>query len=77
MLTKSLFTTSMLAAFAAAAPAPQDGYSVPPVEQSGNVPGYTNADASFSVTFTPAATPASVFGPDSQIPVSIFSTHTR
>jgi hypothetical protein len=36
-----------------------------------DVPGYTDADASFSVTFVPAETPASVFGPDSQIAVSI------
>lgn len=53
MFTKTLFTSGLLAAFAAAAPAPQ-------------VPGYTNADASFSVS-DPAGTPASVFGPDSQI----------
>ena len=65
MLTKSFFTTSVLAAFAAAAPAPQDGYSA--AKPTEDVPGYTNADASFSVTFTPAATPASVFGPDSQV----------
>ena len=58
MLTKSLLATSVLAACAAAAPRPE-------------VPGYTNADASFSVTFDPAATPASVFGPDSQVPVSV------
>ena len=61
MLTKSLFATSILAACAAAAPRPQDG----------NVSGYTNADASFSVTFEPAETPATVFGPASQVPVSI------
>jgi len=66
MLTKSLFTTSVLAAVAAAAPQ----YSVAP-QQTGDVPaGYTDADASFSVTFEPAATPASVFGSASQVPVS-------
>lgn len=57
MLTKSLFATSVLAAFAAAAPRP-------------DVPGYTDADASFSVTFDPAETPATSFGPDVQVPVS-------
>lgn len=66
MLTKSLFATSVLAACAAAAPRPQEGYT-----QDADVAGYTNADASFSVTFEPAATPASVFGPDSQIPVRV------
>ena len=57
MLTKSLFATSVLAACAAAAPRP-------------DVPGYTGADASFSVTFDPAETPATSFGPDVQVPVS-------
>ena len=66
MLTKSFLTSSMLAALAAAAPAPQDGYSVAP-QEVGDVAGYTDADASFSVTFMPAGTPASVFGPDSQV----------
>ncbi|CAE7216574.1 hypothetical protein PTNB73_08041 [Pyrenophora teres f. teres] len=65
MLTKSLFTTSVLAAFAAAAPQ----YSAAPPQETGHGPaGYTDADASFSVTFTPAETPASVFGSASQVP---------
>lgn len=52
-----IVATSALLAFAAAAPKPQ-------------VAGYTGADASFSVSFDPAETPATSFGPDSQIAVS-------
>jgi hypothetical protein len=64
MLTKTVLTSSLLAALAAAAPKPQYGESY-----SLYVPGYTNADASFSVS-DPTGVPASVFGPDSQVPVS-------
>lgn len=53
MFTKAFFTTSVLAALAAAVPKPQ-------------VAGYTNADASFSVS-EPTGTIATVFGPDSQV----------
>lgn len=56
MFTKTVFTSGLLAALAAAAPAPQ-------------VAGYTNADASISVS-KPTGIPATVFGPDSQIAVS-------
>jgi hypothetical protein len=56
MFTKAIFTTSVLAALAAAAPKPQ-------------VAGYTDADASFSVS-EPTGTIATVFGPDSQVLVS-------
>jgi hypothetical protein len=63
MLTKTVLTSSLLAALAAAAPKPQYG------AYSSYVPGYTNADASFSV-HDPTGVPASVFGPDSQVPVS-------
>jgi hypothetical protein len=72
MLTKTFLASSAFAVFAAAAPQ----YSAAPtgvptgVPSVPDVPGYTDADASFSVTFDPAETPASVFGPDSQIPVS-------
>lgn len=59
MLTRILTTSAVLAAFAAAAPAPQ-------------VAGYSNGDASFSVS-EPTGSVASVFGPDSQIPVSLRS----
>jgi len=55
MLTKNLFASTLLSALAAAAPRPQ-------------VAGYTNADASFSVS-DPTGVPATVFGPDSQVPV--------
>lgn len=55
MLTKNLFASTLLSALAAAAPRPQ-------------VAGYTNADASFSVS-DPTGVPATIFGPDSQIPV--------
>ena len=58
----TVFTSSLLAALAAAAPQ----YAVSSPVQ---VPGYTNGDASFSVT-DPTGTPATVFGPDSQVPVS-------
>ncbi|KAF1829612.1 hypothetical protein BDW02DRAFT_583557 [Decorospora gaudefroyi] len=78
MLTKNIFTSSVFVALAAAAPqysaAPESSdnasacTSVPAGEQTGNVPGYTGADASFSVSFEPAETPATVFGPDSQVP---------
>jgi hypothetical protein len=61
MLTKTVVSSALLAAFAAAAPQPQ-------------VAGYTNADASFTVSFEPAGTPATSFGPDSQIAVSIITT---
>jgi hypothetical protein len=62
MLNRIAFTSTVLAALAAAAPKPQ-------------VAGYTNADASFSVT-EPTGTIATVFGPDSQVPVSsIASEH--
>ncbi|KAJ4382381.1 hypothetical protein N0V86_002716 [Didymella sp. IMI 355093] len=54
MLSKAVLSTSLLSALAAAAPKPQ-------------VAGYTDADASFSVEY-PTGTPASVFGPDSQVP---------
>jgi hypothetical protein len=53
MLSKTVFSTTLLSALVAAAPQPQ-------------VPGYTDADASFSVDY-PTGTPASVFGPDSQV----------
>jgi hypothetical protein len=56
MLTRIAITSTVLAALAAAAPQPQ-------------VAGYTNADASFSVT-EPTGTIATVFGPDSQVLVS-------
>jgi hypothetical protein len=56
MLSKIAITSTFLAALAAAVPAPQ-------------VAGYTNADASFSVT-DPTGAPATVFGPDSQVLVS-------
>jgi len=55
MLTKIAFTSTVLAALAAAAPAPQ-------------VAGYTNADASFSVS-DPVGSIATSFGEASQIPV--------
>jgi hypothetical protein len=58
----TVFTSSLLAALAAAAPQ----YAVSSPAQ---VPGYTNGDASFSVV-DPTGTPATVFGPDSQVPVS-------
>jgi hypothetical protein len=69
MLTKTFLASSAFAALAAAVPQ----YSAVPsgVPSVPDVPGYTDADASFSVTFVPAETPASVFGPDSQIAVSI------
>jgi hypothetical protein len=71
MLTKTFITSSVFAALAAAAPRPAaDSYSAAPPKPTGDVPGYTGAAASFSVTFEPAETPASVFGPDSQVPVS-------
>ncbi|KAH7400828.1 ferritin-like domain-containing protein [Phaeosphaeria sp. MPI-PUGE-AT-0046c] len=54
MFNKFAITSTVLAALAAAAPKPQ-------------VAGYTNADASFSVS-EPTGNVASVFGPDSQIP---------
>jgi len=53
MLTRIAFTSTVLAALAAAAPKPQ-------------VAGYTNADASFSVT-EPTGSIATSFGPDSQV----------
>jgi hypothetical protein len=56
MLTRFAITSTVLAALAAAAPKPQ-------------VAGYTDADASFSVT-EPTGTIATVFGPDSQVLVS-------
>lgn len=59
MFTK-IAITSALAALAAAAPKPQ-------------VAGYTNGDASFSVS-EPTGNVASVFGPDSQVPVSLCSS---
>jgi hypothetical protein len=73
MLTKTFLASSAFAAFAAAAPQ----YSAVPtgVPSVPDVPGYTDADASFSVTFDPAETPASIFGPDSQVPVSIRLSH--
>lgn len=55
MFTKIVYTSTVLAALAAAAPAPQ-------------VAGYVNGDASFSVSM-PTGMVASVFGPDSQVPV--------
>src|SRR4051794_2907288 len=59
MLTRTLYTSSLLLAlqFAAAAPAPQ-------------VAGYTNADASFTVE-QPTGPLATSFGPDSQVPVRL------
>jgi hypothetical protein len=63
MLSKIAITSTFLAALAAAAPAPQ-------------VAGYTNADASFSVT-EPTGAPATVFGPDSQILVSMSQSHSK
>jgi hypothetical protein len=59
MLTRTLYASSLLSAlqFAAAAPAPQ-------------VAGYTDADASFSVT-QPTGSLATSFSPDSQVAVSI------
>lgn len=62
MFTK-IAITSTLAALAAAAPKPQ-------------VAGYTGADASFSVS-EPTGNVASVFGPDSQIPVSTCCSTSR
>jgi hypothetical protein len=56
MLTKIAFTSSVLAALAAAAPKP-------------DVAGYSNAAASFTVS-EPTGIIATVFGPDSQVPVS-------
>jgi hypothetical protein len=58
MLTRTIYASSLLSAlqFAAAAPAPQ-------------VAGYTDADASFSVT-QPTGSLATSFSPDSQVPVS-------
>lgn len=56
MLTRIAITSSVLAALVAAVPKPQ-------------VAGYTNADASFTVS-EPTGSVASVFGPDSQVPVS-------
>lgn len=61
MLTKTVVTSALLAALAAAAPKPQ-------------VAGYTGADASFTISFEPAETPATSFGPDSQIAVSHISS---
>lgn len=54
MLSKAIFSTSLLSALVAAAPAPQ-------------VAGYTDGDASFTVEY-PTGTPAASFGPDSQVP---------
>jgi hypothetical protein len=54
MLSKAIFSTTLLSALVAAAPKPQ-------------VAGYTDADASFTAEM-PSGTPASVFGPDSQVP---------
>lgn len=59
MLTRIAFTSTVLAALAAAAPKPQ-------------VAGYINADASFSVT-EPTGSIATSFGPDSQVAVSLSS----
>jgi hypothetical protein len=53
MFSKTVFSATLLSALVAAAPQPQ-------------VAGYTDADASFSVDY-PTGTPATVFGPDSQI----------
>ena len=55
MFTQTAVTSTLLAALAAAAPRPQ-------------VAGYTDADASFTVSFDPAETPATFFGPGSLIP---------
>jgi hypothetical protein len=63
MLTRIAFTSTVLAALAAAAPAPQ-------------VAGYTNADASFSVS-DPVGSIATSFGEASQIPVSVPICSTR
>lgn len=63
MLNKIAFTSTVLAALAAAAPRPQ-------------VAGYTDADASFSVT-APTGSVATVFGPDSQVLVSTTVTIVR
>jgi hypothetical protein len=75
MLTKNFLASSAFAALAAAAPQ----YSAVPtgVPSIPDVPGYTDADASFSVTFVPAETPASVFGPDSQVAVSILASASQ
>lgn len=54
MLTRTIYTLTLFSALAVAAPAPQ-------------VAGYSNADATFTVT-PPSGTPATVFGPDSQVP---------
>jgi hypothetical protein len=73
MLTKSFLASSAFAALASAVPQ----YSAVPsgVPSIPDPAGYTGADASFSVTFDPAETPASIFGPDSQVPVSIYFSH--
>ncbi|KAF1942785.1 stress response protein Rds1 [Clathrospora elynae] len=55
MLTKTLITSTVFAALAVAAPKPQ-------------VAGYQGPYASFSVTYEAAETPATTFGPDSQVP---------
>jgi hypothetical protein len=55
---------TLLTGLTAAAPKPQ-------------VSGYADADASFSVSFEPAETPATSFGPDSQIAVCILMRSFR
>jgi hypothetical protein len=63
MLTKTFYASSLLSAFAAAAPAPQNSQGY----------GYTNADVSFYSNLpTPSsgAEVATKFGPDSQVAVS-------
>ncbi|KAH7139232.1 ferritin-like domain-containing protein [Dendryphion nanum] len=54
MLSRTFYASTLLSALAVAAPAPQ-------------VPGYTNADASFSVS-QPTGSLATSFGADSQVP---------
>ncbi|KAF2111745.1 ferritin-like domain-containing protein [Lophiotrema nucula] len=61
MLSRSMYASALLSTLAAAAPAPQ-------------VSGYTNADAGFPQTPSSLGTPASVFGPDSQVAASAVTT---
>ena len=64
MLTKTVVSSALFAALAAAVPQPQ-------------VAGYTDAKASFTVSFEPAGTPATKFGPDSQIAVNIIDVEYK
>ncbi|ORY17756.1 ferritin-like domain-domain-containing protein [Clohesyomyces aquaticus] len=60
MFSKTVYASALLSALAAAAPAPQ-------------VPGYSNGDAS-GLSTPPTGAPATVFGPDSQVPEKAIAT---